>query len=81
LFIPQQLDESTDVANVAQNFIFNRYAHSDVKEWSYFCKPPESATTGRDSKKRLGEIPKKKCYTFLSVTVFVFLGRCETVSL
>jgi len=51
LFIRQQLDESTNVANVAQNVTFNRYANNDVKELSYFCKPPESTTTGRDSKK------------------------------
>ena len=48
-------------------------AHNDVKELSYFCKPNKSTMTGRDFKKR--------CYTSLSVNVFVFLGWCETVSL
>jgi hypothetical protein len=51
LFIRQQLDESTDAANVASNFIFNRYTRNFVKELSYFCKLSESTTTGSDSKK------------------------------
>ena len=58
----QQLDESTDVANVAQNFIFNTYAHNDVKELSYFCEPPESKTTGRYSKKKMSYL--LECYCF-----------------
>jgi hypothetical protein len=66
LFIRQQLDESTNAANVASNFIFNRYTRNVVKELSYFCKLSESTTTGSDSKKR--------CYASFSVTVFVFLG-------
>ena len=56
LFIRQQLDESTDVANVAQNFVFNRYADQPrglvVRASGYYSRSP-----GFDSRLYHGDFP------------------------
>jgi hypothetical protein len=42
-----QLDESTDVANLAELLVYVRYAHGNfIVEKILFCKPYATKTTG-----------------------------------
>ncbi|KAL2097071.1 hypothetical protein ACEWY4_006278 [Coilia grayii] len=48
-FYSLQLDESTDVAGLAQLLVYVRYIHEgSVNEDMLFCKPLETRTTGKD---------------------------------
>lgn len=48
-FYSLQLDESTDVAGLAQLLIYVRYIHEgSVNEDMLFCKPLETRTTGEN---------------------------------
>ena len=43
-----QLDETTDIMNMAQLMVFIRYSHEDEILEDMFCKPLEGRTTGKD---------------------------------
>ena len=48
-FYVLQLDESTDVAGLAQLLVYVRYVYGgSIKEDILFCKPLETRTTGED---------------------------------
>ena len=48
-FYALQLDESTDVAGLAQLLVYVRYVYGgSIKEDIIFCKPLETRTTGED---------------------------------
>jgi hypothetical protein len=44
-----QLDESTDVANLAILLVFVRYINEDTEEELLFCRPLKERTTGEDT--------------------------------